>query len=188
MRELQAKFGPRGFTILGFPCNQFGLQENCTNAEIPNMLKYVRPGEGYEPNFPMFQKIIINGPDAQLNQPHPLFAMAKRLIPEVDSDYRNTAWVFDQRPSKLCTTPCKPDEVRWNFEKFLCDRRGVPVGRFSHRASPLGLAGEIERLLADHTQPLSEGLPEEGLPQAEQEKAAPPRSPKPPSPARVGAT
>ena len=49
--------------ILGFPCNQFGKQEPGRNSEILNGLKYVRPGNGFEPIFPLFKKRDVNGKD-----------------------------------------------------------------------------------------------------------------------------
>ena len=44
--------------ILGFPTNQFGHQENSSGeTEIMNALKYVRPGNGFEPKCIMFDKV-----------------------------------------------------------------------------------------------------------------------------------
>ncbi|KAH0520608.1 Glutathione peroxidase 1 [Microtus ochrogaster] len=43
MNNLQRRLGPRGLVVLGFPCNQFGHQENAKNEEILNSLKYIRP-------------------------------------------------------------------------------------------------------------------------------------------------
>lgn len=51
-----------GFSVLAFPCNQFNYQEPGANSrEILNGLRYVRPGNGFEPNFPLFQKTQVNG-------------------------------------------------------------------------------------------------------------------------------
>lgn len=51
-----------GLRIVGFPCNQFGFQEPGENkSEIMNGLKYVRPGHGFVPNFPLFEKRDVNG-------------------------------------------------------------------------------------------------------------------------------
>ena len=67
LNALMKKFNKRnqtkcGFTVLGFPCNQFGLQEPGTNAyELKNGLKFVRPGHGFKPKFPIFGKIDVNG-------------------------------------------------------------------------------------------------------------------------------
>ena len=48
-----------GFTVLGFPCNQFGAQEPGTNEEI---LEFAT--SKFEADFPMFSKIEVNGDDA----------------------------------------------------------------------------------------------------------------------------
>merc|ERR1712192_26340 len=60
MNELCAKF-PESLAVLCFPCNQFGDQENCQNAEILNALQHVRPGRGFVPLATMFQKVAVNG-------------------------------------------------------------------------------------------------------------------------------
>ena len=51
-----------GLRIIGFPCNQFGLQEPAANKyELLNGLKYVRPGHGFEPIFALYEKRDVNG-------------------------------------------------------------------------------------------------------------------------------
>lgn len=59
MRTLQESFGSKGFTVLAFPCNQFGAQEPGSNAEILEFAK-----SRYNANFPMFAKIDVNGDSA----------------------------------------------------------------------------------------------------------------------------
>lgn len=61
MNELMDKYSRKGLAILGFPCNQFGHQENCNNSEILNSLKYVRPGNGFTPKIDLFGKVSVNG-------------------------------------------------------------------------------------------------------------------------------
>ena len=53
----------RGFSVLGFPCDQFGHQEPGADAEIRRFCS-----ESYDVTFPLFSKILVNGEDA-----HPLF-------------------------------------------------------------------------------------------------------------------
>ena len=60
------------FDVLGFPCNQFGLQEPGLNHEILNGLRYVRPGGGFVPEFTMAAKVDVNGPNE-----HRLYAFMK---------------------------------------------------------------------------------------------------------------
>ena len=71
LEELYAKYRDRGFVILGFPCNQFGMQEPGTAAEIQQFCSL-----NYGVTFPMFQKIEVNGPTA-----HPLFTLLKKHAP-----------------------------------------------------------------------------------------------------------
>jgi glutathione peroxidase len=56
-----------GFTVLGFPCNQFGAQESGTEDEISEFCQV-----NYGVTFPMFAKVDVNGKDA-----HPLFTWLK---------------------------------------------------------------------------------------------------------------
>lgn len=56
LEKLQQEYSGRGFTVLGFPCNQFGGQEPGTGAEIQNFCS-----EQYKVTFPLFAKIDVNG-------------------------------------------------------------------------------------------------------------------------------
>ena len=58
--------------VLGFPSNNFGLQEPAKNPEILNGVKYVRPGGGFVPNFALMAKGDVNGANE-----HPLFTFLK---------------------------------------------------------------------------------------------------------------
>ena len=63
LEALYRAFEPRGFAVLGFPCNQFGGQEPGTASEIGAFC-----GSKYDVTFPMFSKIDVNGREA-----HPLY-------------------------------------------------------------------------------------------------------------------
>ena len=67
LQRLQDTYGERGFTILGFPCDQFGHQEPGDEAQIADFCE-----RNYGVSFPMFAKIDVNGADA-----HPLFTWLK---------------------------------------------------------------------------------------------------------------
>jgi glutathione peroxidase-family protein len=47
--------------VFGVPCNQFGLQEPGQGIEIVKSLQYVRPGNGFKPNFDLLVKRDVNG-------------------------------------------------------------------------------------------------------------------------------
>lgn len=74
----------------------------------------------YDVTFPMFAKIEVNGPGT-----HPLFGYLKNEIPGV-----------------LGT-----EAIKWNFTKFLVDRKGEVVSRFAPTTAPKELESEIEKLL-----------------------------------------
>ena len=67
LEKLQQAYGPRGFSILGFPCNQFGRQEPGNAAQIQQFC-----ASNYAVSFPMFDKIDVNGDHA-----HPLYQYLK---------------------------------------------------------------------------------------------------------------
>ena len=67
LEKLHQEFAPRGFAVLGFPCNQFGAQEPGDEAQIRNFCSLT-----YHVTFPMFAKIDVNGAGA-----HPLYEFLK---------------------------------------------------------------------------------------------------------------
>lgn len=64
LQALHQQFSPRGFAVLGFPCNQFGHQEPGDSRDIATFCS-----QKYAVSFPLFAKIDVNGPNA-----HPLYA------------------------------------------------------------------------------------------------------------------
>ena len=68
LEDLYRTMKPRGFSVLGFPCNQFGHQEPGSSTDIQQFC-----ASKYDVTFPMFEKIDVNGSDA-----HPLFKYLKR--------------------------------------------------------------------------------------------------------------
>lgn len=75
----------------------------------------------YDVEFEMFSKINVNGDGA-----HPLY---KFLKSKVDGTFGNF--------------------IKWNFSKFLINRQGIPVKRYSPTTSPLDIEEDIKKLLAE---------------------------------------
>jgi glutathione peroxidase len=67
LEALHKEFGQKQFTVLGFPCNQFGGQEPGTDAEIQSFCQLK-----FGTTFPVFAKIDVNGANA-----HPLYKILK---------------------------------------------------------------------------------------------------------------
>jgi glutathione peroxidase len=116
LESLYRQFKDRGFTILGFPCNQFLFQEPGSNEAIQQFCKLK-----YDVSFPVFGKIKVNG-----SQSHPLYRHLKAA-----------------RRGFLGLRM-----IEWNFTKFLTDRQGHVVDRFSMFKKPESLAGRIEALVS----------------------------------------
>jgi glutathione peroxidase len=115
LEQLHRKYHAQGFSVLGFPCDQFLHQEPGSDEEIKNFCSL-----SYDVTFPLFAKIHVNGP-----QTHPLFAYLK------------------QTQRGLLGT----GTIKWNFTKFLIDREGRAVRRFSPR-TVLKLEPAIQPLLS----------------------------------------
>ena len=73
LENLQKTYADKGFTVLGFPCNQFGAQEPGDAAEIADFCKLT-----YDVDFPLMGKIDVNGANAA-----PLYRALKERVPGV---------------------------------------------------------------------------------------------------------
>ncbi|HEU5084189.1 MAG TPA: glutathione peroxidase [Acidimicrobiales bacterium] len=115
LRALQEDFADQGFTVLAFPCNQFGAQEPGTDEEI---LEFAR--SNYDVNFPMFSKIEVNGPGAC-----ELYQLLRREQPG-DGETDDITWNFEKflvgrdgtvlRRWPPMTTP---DQIREELPQYL---------------------------------------------------------------------
>jgi glutathione peroxidase len=85
LEELQKRFEDRGFTVLGFPCNQFGQQEPGSAEEIASFCSL-----SYGVTFPMFEKIEVNGPDR-----NPLYAELT-AVPDATGKAGDVEWNFEK--------------------------------------------------------------------------------------------
>ena len=95
LEALQKKYVGRGFSVLGFPCNQFGAQEPGDEAEIANFCKLT-----YDVDFPMFAKIDVNGTGTA-----PLFEELKNAAPGLlgskSIKWNFTKFLVDRTGSKI---------------------------------------------------------------------------------------
>jgi glutathione peroxidase len=133
LEALHRKHAERGLVVLGFPCDQFGHQEPGTEAEIKTFCT-----TRYSVTFPLFSKIEVNGANA-----HPLYRFLRaeqpgsfsKELPGVEQLY---AHLEKTQPELLGT-----DAVKWNFTKFLVDRRGKVVRRFESVETPQAFEAEV---------------------------------------------
>ncbi len=73
LEKIYQQYKEQGFSVLGFPCNQFGKQEPGDNSEIANFCT-----TRFSVTFPMFEKIEVNG-----EKTHPLFEQLKAEAPGI---------------------------------------------------------------------------------------------------------
>jgi len=115
LEKLHSENRDRGFSVLGFPCNQFGAQEPGTNAEVCEFAQ-----SRYGVDFPMFEKIEVNGDGAC-----DLYRFLKQGHPDEEGK----------------------EDIAWNFTKFLVDREGRVVARYGPATTPEQIAKDLPRLL-----------------------------------------
>ncbi len=115
LEALYRQYGPRGFTVLGFPCNQFGAQEPGDAAEIANFCT-----TSYDVTFPIFAKVEVNGADAD-----PLYGYLKTGAPGVLGSkaikWNFTKFLVDRtgRPVRRYAPTTKPEELAAEIEALL---------------------------------------------------------------------
>ncbi|XP_077978855.1 glutathione peroxidase 3-like [Glandiceps talaboti] len=140
LNALVDEFGERNFTVLAYPTNHFGKQEPGANTEILNGIKYVRPGGGYVPNFPIFEKGDVNGAKAQ-----EIWKYLKETCKSPEEKLGSA--------SRLHWDPFHNDDIRWTFlDRFIINTEGFPYIRINdHRSldTPGGLRDDIDQFLRD---------------------------------------
>jgi glutathione peroxidase len=85
LERLQQRYGDRGFTVLGVPCNQFMGQEPGTSEEIAEFCSAT-----YGVSFPLTEKVDVNGADR-----HPLYAELVE-VPDADGYTGDIRWNFEK--------------------------------------------------------------------------------------------
>jgi glutathione peroxidase len=120
LEELHERYAPRGFTVVGVPCNQFLGQEPGSAEEIQEFCSAT-----YGVTFPMTEKVEVNGEER-----HPLYAELTQAPAHGKDDGAG-------------------DDVSWNFEKFLVTAEGTVAARFLPQTQPDDpeLVAAVESLL-----------------------------------------
>ncbi len=97
LEELQRQYEGQGFTVIGFPCNQFMEQEPGSPEEIATFCSTT-----YGVTFPLTEKIEVNGENR-----HPIYQELCAVADGTDEAYSG--------------------DIRWNFEKFLVTKDGTTL-------------------------------------------------------------
>jgi len=115
LETLQRKYAPNGFSVLGFPCNQFGAQEPGNAEEIANFCKL-----SYDVSFPLYAKIDVNGDDAAPLYRH-LKDEAPGLLGSKSIKWNFTKFLVDRSGKVVKRYPpqAKPEDLTRDIEALL---------------------------------------------------------------------
>jgi glutathione peroxidase len=118
-----------GLEVLGFPANNFMGQEPGTEEEIREFCD-----TNYNVKFPLFSKISVKG-----NDQHQLYHYLTETKPDTDVNDGG----LEEKLKGFGSVRSAPNEVLWNFEKFLIGKNGEIAARFAP-----DVTAEDPRLLA----------------------------------------
>ena len=134
IESMYEEYHDKGFEVIDVPCNQFAGQTPGTDEEIHEYCTLK-----YNTQFPQMKKTDVNGENAT-----PLFKYLKEqkgfegfgkgpsalamsaMLSKIDKDYKNNS------------------EIKWNFTKFVIDRKGNVVARFE----PTAKMSEVAKCVA----------------------------------------
>ena len=140
LEKLYRKYQNQDFIVLGFPCNQFGEQQPGDGANAVDFCKL-----NYGVDFPVFEKIDVNGPHA-----HPLFSYLNAALPfqgftDSAADRLLEMMIREKQPEYAVG-----NVIKWNFTKFLIGANGQPLERFESNCYPMNFEQKIVDVLTSH--------------------------------------
>jgi glutathione peroxidase len=136
LESLYENYREKGFEVLGFPANNFMGQEPGTEEEIKDFC-----GSNYNVQFPLFSKISVKGDDQ-----HQLYHYLTETKPDTDVNDGG----LEEKLKGFGSARSTPNEVLWNFEKFLIGKNGEIAARFAPdvTATDERLVAKLEEELA----------------------------------------
>lgn len=137
LEALYKQYKEQGLEIIAVPSNQFGEEKPGSNSEIQSFCKL-----NYGVTFTVMGKADVRDESAldlfkYMIREHPFQGFPASDKTEMLTDYLNGI-----DPNYL-----NDDEVKWNFTKFVVDRKGNVVGRFEPVVSPEEMEAFIKELL-----------------------------------------
>jgi glutathione peroxidase len=126
LQQLHEMFSDKGFSVVGFPCNQFGQMEPSGNEDIYKFISEAYPFV----TFPITEKIDVNGQDE-----HKIWSFLKGDIIRAFDD--NKADGSDKAASGQNLAGQAIMRIPHNYEKFMVSREGQQVARLNWADLPL---------------------------------------------------
>ena len=136
LEKLYETYHDKGFEVLDFPCNQFGHQAPGEDDEIHEFCT-----AKYKTQFDQFSKIDVNGENESK-----LYTLLKKEMP--NEEVKGLKNKMAMKAIEKISTTCKKDgDIKWNFTKFLVDRKGNVVKRFDPTSNPVSFENDIKELI-----------------------------------------
>ena len=136
LEKLYKEYHNKGLEIIDIPCNQFGNQAPGTDDEIHEFCALK-----YNTSFDQFTKADVNGKNEL-----PLYSYLKEQIKEDKIDGLKNKMAM-KAIEKISKTTKKPGDIKWNFTKFLVDKEGKVIGRYSPTYKPEDMEEDIKKLI-----------------------------------------
>ena len=136
LEKLYKQYHDKGLEIIDIPCNQFGNQAPGTDDEIHEFCTLK-----YNTSFDQFTKADVNG-ENELS----LYTVLKNEIAE-DTIIGMKNKIAMKAVEKISKTTKEKKDIKWNFTKFLVDRNGNVVGRYSPTYKPEDMEEKIKKLI-----------------------------------------
>jgi len=136
LENLYEAYHDKGFEILDFPCNQFRDQAPGTDAEIHEFCT-----AKYKTQFDQLAKIEVNGENEE-----PLYTFLKAEQPQ-DVVKGLASKIAMSAIKKLSDSTKKDSDIKWNFTKFLVNREGKVIKRYSPTYAPEKIEADIKAIL-----------------------------------------
>ena len=136
LEKLYKQYHEKGLEIIDIPCNQFGNQAPGSDDEIRKFCTLK-----YNTSFDQFAKADVNGENEIL-----LYTCLKNEIKDdIIKGMKNK--IAMKTIEKISTSAKKEGDIKWNFTKFLIDKNGKIIQRYSPTFKPEDMEEEIKKLL-----------------------------------------
>jgi len=136
LENLYKSYHDKGLEIIDIPCNQFGSQAPGSDDEIHEFCALK-----YNTSFDQFSKSDVNGENEL-----PLYTYLKEQIKKDKIDGLKNKLAM-KAIEKISKTTKKEGDIKWNFTKFLVDREGKVIERYSPTYKPSDMEKDIKKIM-----------------------------------------
>ena len=135
LEEMYRQYHDKGLEIIDIPCNQFGNQAPGSDDEIHAFCTL-----HFNTTYDQFKKAEVNGPN---ELPLYTYLKSQKGFAGFDKSHKLTS-VLEDMFTKADPDYAKKPDIKWNFTKFVVDRKGNVVARFE----PTADMAEVEKCVA----------------------------------------